>query len=422
MHDGKNIQRAEIVTVGTEMLLGDLVDTNTAWISQRLAGLGVGIYRHITVGDNSERIVAALREAASSSDLVVTTGGLGPTSDDLTNACLATLTGREMVEYPEAREHVDKMFTKFGRKPTANNYKQALFPQGTELIPNPVGTAMGALVEWEGTLFATLPGVPSEMKSMFEATLEPLIRARSEGSIVSKTLHFAGIGESALAEKVQEFLDATDPTVAPLAGQGRVRLRITTRAATEKEAQDKIAPVEREVIARLGDYYFGEDDETLEGAVGRLLLERGATLALAESCTGGLLAKRLTDIPGSSAYFGEGLVTYSNESKERLLGVPHALIMDHGAVSEPVAREMAEAARRISGADYGLSVTGIAGPDGGTEAKPVGLVFVGISDSEDAFAEKLDLTAWARSRDSIRERSANQAFDLLRIRLEENQS
>jgi nicotinamide-nucleotide amidase len=404
------------------MLLGDLVDTNSAWISQRLAGLGVGIYRHTTVGDNPERLVAALRQAASTSDLVVTTGGLGPTSDDLTNACISTLTGREMVEYPEAREHVDRMFQKFGRKPTANNYKQALFPEGTELIPNPVGTAMGALVEWEGTLFATLPGVPPEMKSMFEATLEPLIRARTEGSIVSKTLHFAGIGESALAEKVQEFLDATDPTVAPLAGQGRVRLRITTRAATEKEAQEKIAPVEKEMIARLSEYYFGEDDETLESAVGRLLQERGAKLALAESCTGGLLAKRLTDMPGSSAYFQEGLITYSNESKERLLGVPHDLIMEHGAVSEPVAREMAEGARRVSGADYGLSVTGIAGPDGGTEEKPVGLVFVGISDSNNTFAEKLDLTAWARSRDSIRERSANRAFDLLRLHLEDEQS
>jgi nicotinamide-nucleotide amidase len=422
VRDAQNIQNAEIVTIGTEMLLGDLVDTNTAWISQRLAGLGVGVYRHTTVGDNPERLVAALRQAASDSDLVVTTGGLGPTSDDLTNACISTLTGREMVEYPEAREHVDRMFQKFGRKPTANNYKQALFPEGTELIPNPVGTAMGALVEWEGTLFATLPGVPPEMKSMFEATLEPLIRARSEGSIVSKTLHFAGIGESAVAEKVQEFLDATDPTVAPLAGQGRVRLRITTRSATEKEAQERIAPVEKEIIARLSDYYFGEGDETLEGAVGRLLQERGATLALAESCTGGLLAKRLTDMPGSSVYFQEGLVTYSNESKERLLGVPHDLIVEHGAVSEPVAREMSDGARRVSGADYGLSVTGIAGPDGGTEEKPVGLVFVGISDLNNTFAEKLDLTAWARSRDSIRERSANRAFDLLRLRLEENQS
>src|SRR5918995_752415 len=420
MHDGNTIDNAEIITIGTEMLLGDLVDTNTAWISQRLAEMGVAIYRHTTVGDNLERIVEALREASSRSTLVITTGGLGPTSDDLTSACLSTLTGREMVEYPEAREHVNEMFKRFGRKPTENNYKQALFPQGTELIPNPVGTAMGALVEWEGTLFATLPGVPAEMKSMFGETLEPLIRARSDGSIVSKTLHFAGIGESALAELVQDFLNAEDPTVAPLAGQGRVRLRITTRANTEEEAHEKIRPVEREVIARLDDYFFGEDDETLEGAVARLLQERGAALALAESCTGGLLAKRLTDMPGSSAYFTEGLVTYSNGAKERLLGVPHELLVEHGAVSDAVARAMAEGAREVSGADYGLSVTGVAGPDGGTEEKPVGLVFVGISDARDTFAEKLDLTAWARSRDAIRERSTNRAFDLLRLRLEED--
>ena len=419
MRDGQNINSAEIVTVGTEMLLGDLVDTNTAWLSARIAALGVGIYRHTTVGDNRERIVGVLREAASRSDLVVTTGGLGPTSDDLTNECLAAVTGRRMIEYPEARAHVDEMFRKFGREPTQNNYKQALFPEGADLIPNPLGTAMGALLETDGTLFATLPGVPPEMKRMFEETLEPLIRARSEGSIISKTLWFAGIGESALAEKVQDFLDATDPTVAPLAGQGKVRLRITTRAATQEEAEERIAPVEREILSRLGDYYFGEDEETLESAVGRLLKENGATLALAESCTGGLLAKRLTDIAGSSAYFKEGLVTYSNESKERLLGVPPEMLLEHGAVSELVARKMAEAVREISGADYGLSVTGVAGPDGGTKEKPVGLVFIGLSDTEETSAEKLDLTAWARSREAIRERSANRAFDLLRLRLEE---
>ena len=419
MQEGQNINSAEIITIGTEMLLGDLVDTNTAWLSARLATLGVGVYRHTTVGDNRERIVGVLRDAASRSDLVVTTGGLGPTSDDLTNECLAALTGREMVEYPEARAHVDEMFRKFGRTPTPNNYKQALFPEGTDLIPNPLGTAMGALLEADGTLFATLPGVPSEMKRMFGETLEPLIRSRSEDSIISKTLWFAGIGESALAEKVQDFLDATDPTVAPLAGQGKVRLRITTRAATQEEAEERIAPVEEEILSRLGDYYFGENEETLEGVVGRLLTEQGATLALAESCTGGLLAKRLTDIAGSSAYFKEGLVTYSNESKERLLGVPHEMLLEHGAVSEPVARRMAEGAREVAGADYGLSVTGVAGPDGGTEEKPVGLVFLGLSDERGAFAEKLDLSAWARSRGAIRERSANRAFDLLRLRLEE---
>jgi nicotinamide-nucleotide amidase len=419
MQNGQSVNSAEIVTIGTEMLLGDLVDTNTAWLSARLATLGVGVYRHTTVGDNRERITAVLREAASRADFVITTGGLGPTSDDLTNECLSVVTGRKMVEYPEARHHVDEMFRKFGRKPTPNNYKQALFPEGTELIPNPLGTAMGALLEADGTLFATLPGVPPEMKRMFEDTLEPLIRGRSEGSIISKTLWFAGIGESALAEKVQDFLDAADPTVAPLAGEGKVRLRITARAATQREAEEKIAPVEKEILSRLADYYFGEDDETLESAVGRLLNERGATLALAESCTGGLLAKRLTDVPGSSTYFKEGLVVYSNESKERLLGVANAMLLEHGAVSEPVARKMAEGARKRAGTDYGLSITGIAGPDGGTEEKPVGLVFVGLSDEGATFAERLDLSAWAKSRGAIRERSANRAFDLLRLRLQE---
>ncbi|HKZ27042.1 MAG TPA: competence/damage-inducible protein A [Rubrobacteraceae bacterium] len=411
------IQSAEILTIGTEILLGDLVDTNAAWLGGRLASLGVSIYRHTTVGDNKSRITDALKEAASRTDLVITTGGLGPTSDDLTNACLGEAAGREMVEYPEARRHVDEMFKRFGRTPTQSNYKQALFPEGSELIPNPLGTAMGAMLEFDGALVATFPGVPGEMKGMFEETLEPLIRERSEGSIVSRTLWFTGIGESALAEKVQDLLDASDPTVAPLAGQGKVRLRVTARAVTPEEAEEKIAPVVDEILSRLGDYYFGEGDETLESAIGKLLTQRGETLALAESCTGGLLAKRLTDGAGSSAFFKEGLVTYSNEAKERLLGVPNKLLVEHGAVSEPVAKAMAEGVRKTAGTDYGLSVTGVAGPDGGTEEKPVGLVFVGLSDVEGTVAERLDLSAWRRSREAIRERSANRAFDLLRHRI-----
>jgi len=411
------IRSAEILTIGTEILLGDLVDTNSAYLGGRLAALGVSIYRHTTVGDNSERITAALREAASRTDLVITTGGLGPTSDDLTNQCLGEAAGREMVEYPEARRHVDEMFRRFGREPTPSNYKQALFPEGSKLIPNPVGTAMGTMLELDGALVATFPGVPGEMRQMFEDTLEPLIRERSEGAIVSRTLWFTGIGESALAEQVQDLLDASDPTVAPLAGQGKVRLRITTRANTPDEAENKITPVADEILARLSDYYFGEDDETLESALGKLLTERGATLALTESCTGGLLAKRLTDGAGASAYFVEGLVTYSNESKEHLLGVPNDLLVEHGAVSEPVAGAMAEGVRKAAGTDYGLSVTGVAGPDGGSEEKPVGLVFVGISDEEGTEVERLDLSAWRRSREAIRERSANRAFDILRHRI-----
>ena len=412
-----HFKSAEILTIGTEILLGDLLDTNAAWISGRLAALGVSIYRHTTVGDNKKRITAALEEAVSRADLVITTGGLGPTSDDLTNACLGEAAGREMVEYPEARRHVDEMFKRFGRTPTQSNYKQALFPEGSELIPNPAGTAMGAMLELDGALVATFPGVPGEMKGMFEETLEPLIKERSEGSILSRTLWFTGIGESALAEKVQDLLDASDPTVAPLAGQGKVRLRITTRAATTEEAEEKIAPVADEILSRLGDYYFGEDDETLESAIGKLLTGRGETLALAESCTGGLLAKRLTDRAGSSAFFTEGLVTYSNEAKERLLGVPHELLVQHGAVSEPVAKAMAEGVRKTAGTDYGLSVTGVAGPDGGSEEKPVGLVFVGVSDEKGTEVERLDLSAWRRSREAVRERSANRAFDLLRHRI-----
>lgn len=411
------IKSAEIVSVGTEILLGELVDTNAAWLSNRLAALGVSIYHHTAVGDNKDRVTTALEEAAARADLIITTGGLGPTSDDVTNECLGLVAGREMVEYPEARCHVDEMFVRFGREPTPSNYKQALFPEGSSLIPNPVGTAMGALLERNGTLFATLPGVPLEMERMFEETLEPLIKERTEGTIVSRTLHFIGIGESALAEKVQDFLDASDPTVAPLAGQGKVRLRVTARAATPEEAEAKINPVAEEILSRLGEYHFGEDDETLESAVGRLLTEEGATLALAESCTGGLLAKRLTDGAGSSAYFIEGLVTYSNGAKERLLEVPHEMLVEHGAVSEPVARAMAEGVREAAGADYGLSVTGVAGPDGGTEEKPVGLVFVGLSDANGTVAERLDLSAFRRSREAIRERSANRAFDLLRRRI-----
>jgi nicotinamide-nucleotide amidase len=417
------IKSAEILAIGTEVLLGDLVDTNTAWLSGRLATLGVSVYRHMTVGDNKQRIVAALLEASSRTDLVITTGGLGPTSDDLTNECLGLAASREMVEYPEARRHVDEMFSRFRRQPTSSNYKQALFPEGSRLIPNPLGTAMGALLELNSALVATLPGVPVEMKRMFEETLEPFIRLRTDGVIVSRTLWFTGIGESALAEKVQDLLDASDPTVAPLAGQGKVRLRVTSRAATHEEAEKRIEPVAEAILNRLKVYYFGEEDETLEGVVGRLLTEKGATLALAESCTGGLLAKRLTDEAGSSAYFVEGLVTYSDDAKERLLGVPHELLVKHGAVSEPVARAMAKGVREDAEADYGLSITGVAGPDGGTKEKPVGLVFVGLSDASGTVTEKLDLSAWRRSREAIRERSANRAFELLRRRiLEEDKS
>ena len=381
--------------------------------------MGISLYRHTTVGDNPERVEAALREATSRSDLVLTTGGLGPTSDDLTMECISSIAGEELVEFTEAREHVDRAFLRLGYStPPQSNYKQAYFPQSATLIPNPVGTAMGARVEVGGSIIASFPGVPQEMTVMFEEEVGPFVRERSVGGVISsRTLWFVGIGESAIAEQVQDLLDATDPTVAPLAGQGRVRLRITTRAETEAAAQAKIEPVEEEILARLGKYYFGADDDTLESVIGRLLTDRAATLAVAESCTGGLIAKRLTDIPGSSAYFGESFVTYSDAAKERLLGVPRETLEEHGAVSEPVARAMAEGVRKAAEADYGLSVTGVAGPEGGTEEKPVGLVWLGLAHADGVVTERLDLSAWQRSRPAIRERSANRAFDFFRKHL-----
>lgn len=255
---------AEIVAVGTEILLGSLLDTNTAWLSRQLAALGVGVYHHTTVGDNKGRLVAALSQAAARADLVISTGGLGPTSDDPTNEALGQATGREMIEYPEARRHIDEMFEYFtGRRPPAPAYKQALFPEGSRLIPNPLGTAMGALLEVENVLFATLPGVPAEMQRMFEETLEPLIRKRSEGVIISLMLGFAGISEEEMSEKLRDLLDSSDPTVAPLVGpgevgRGEVHLRLTTRASTRMDAEDKIEPVAEEILRRLSEYYLGQ--------------------------------------------------------------------------------------------------------------------------------------------------------------------
>jgi nicotinamide-nucleotide amidase len=254
---------AEIIAVGTEILLGSLLDTNTAWLSRQLAALGVVVYRHTTVGDNEGRLVAALSEAAARADLVLSTGGLGPTSDDLTHEALGQAAGREMVEYPEARRHVDELFGHFtGRTPPGSAYKQAFFPQGASLIPNPLGTATGALLELDNVLFATLPGVPAEMYRMFEETLKPLIKKRSGGTIVSLMLRFAGISEEELGEKLQDLLAASDPTIAPLVGpgevgRGEVCLRFTTRASTREEANKKMEPIAEEVLRRLGQHYLG---------------------------------------------------------------------------------------------------------------------------------------------------------------------
>ena len=258
----RRLVSAEIVAVGTEILLGSLVDTNTAWLSQRLAASGVVVYRHTTVGDDKGCLVATLSEAAARADLVLSTGGLGPTSDDLTNDALGQAVGREMVEYPEAKRHIDEVFDRFtGRRPPPSAYKQALFPEGSKLISNPLGTAIGALLGTNDALFATLPGVPAEMQRMFEETLEPLIRKRSEGVIVSLMLKFAGISEEELGEEIRDLLATPDLTVAPLVGpgeigRGEVHVRVTTKASTREEAMERVEPVAEEILSRLSEYYL----------------------------------------------------------------------------------------------------------------------------------------------------------------------
>src|SRR5215210_6884798 len=258
-----HLASAEIVAVGTEILLGSLVDTNTAWLSQRLAASGIAVYRHTAIGDERGGLVAALSEAATRADLVLSTGGLGPTFDDLTNEALGQAVGREMVEYPEARRHLQRTFRRFtGREPPPSAYKQALFPEGSELVANPSGTAMGALLELDGVLFATLPGVPAEMRRMFEETLEPIIGKRSEGVIVSVVLEFAGISEEELGEEIRDLLGSSDPKLAPLVGpgevgRGEVHIRLTTKASTREGANRKIEPVSDELLRRLGGYYLG---------------------------------------------------------------------------------------------------------------------------------------------------------------------
>ncbi len=410
--------KAELVFVGTELLLGQILNTNAQYISRRLADLGVDNYYQTVVGDNWERLAEVLRQALGRADLVITSGGLGPTLDDITKEVAAEVLGIPLELHQPSLEHVEGFFRRRGREMTENNRKQALMPKGARVLPNPPGTAPGMIAERDGKAIAVLPGPPNEMQPMFESGVVPYILEKTGArpvTLVTKTLRFSGIGESALESKLRDLMEKQiDPTVAPYAKLGEVHLRLATKAATREEGLRRLEPLEAEIKARAGRYLYGYDEEPLEGAVGRLLREKGQTLAVAESCSGGILAKRLTDLPGSSDYFLLGAVTYANEAKQALLGVTEEMLSEHGAVSEPVARAMAEGVRRMSGSDWSLSVTGIAGPGGGTPTKPVGTVWFGLSgpDGTKAWTEQL----WG-SRDDIRRRSAQVALTRLWQRL-----
>lgn len=410
--------RAEIISVGTELLLGQITDTNATYICQRLAECGIPVYFRQTVGDNFERVQQAFRLAWSRAELVVFTGGLGPTEDDLTKEAVATALGTDLVEDPGSLAHLEQFFARRGRTMTPNQRRQALLPRGAVAIPNRWGTAPGVFWEVGGHVVVMVPGVPREMRGMVDEFLIPQLRQKGwvgQDVIRSRVLRTVGIGEGQLEELVRDILHTTNPTVAPLAHLGEVHLRITARG-TPEEVERMLDEVEAKLRQRLGDAVYGRDEDTLDAVVARLLRETRVTVAVAESCTAGLLAKRLTSVPGSSAYFLGGVVAYSNEAKEHLLGVPRDLLARFGAVSSEVVEAMARGAREKFGADLGLGVTGVAGPEGGTEQKPVGRVFLALADAEGARSVRADF-GQEPGREGVRRLASQAALNLLRREL-----
>jgi nicotinamide-nucleotide amidase len=408
--------RAEIISVGTELLLGQITDTNATYLARLLAVHGVDVLFKQTVGDNAERVCAAVQLALSRSDLVVMTGGLGPTEDDLTAEAVADAVGLPMVFDQTVADRIATLFARRRRGAPESVFRQARIPQGSQVIPNRRGTAPGLIVPaGERTIFL-FPGVPREMEGLVEDGLIPWLCARQGDEVIqSRVLRIAGLGESMVEERVRDLIHENNPTVAPLAKMGEVHLRITSKGAPAAVAT-LIDRTEAGLRARLGDAVFGLDDETLPEVTARLLIDRGATLAVAESCTGGLVASRLTEIPGSSVFLLAGFVAYSNEAKMRDLDVAAALIAERGAVSSEVAAAMAEGARKRTGASMGLGITGIAGPTGATPTKPVGLVFLSLATASGTRTEELNFGE-EPGRGGIRHLAAQTALNLVRLAL-----
>ena len=407
--------RAEIISVGTELLLGQIVDTDAAYLSRLLPEFGIDLHYRVTVGDNESRLADALKLALSRSDVVFTIGGLGPTQDDLTKETVAKVVGDEMVLDEECASHLRTFFAARGIEMPETNLKQAMVPQRGRALWNPLGTAPGAAFETEdGKVVIVLPGPPREFTPMVDERVSPYLRERVgdlSGVIRSRALRLAGVGESTVEDKVKHLLSGANPTVAPYASPGEVHLRVTAKAANAAEADAMIDEMDAKLVSILGDQVFGRDGETLERVVVESLISRRLTLATAESCTGGLIANRITDVPGCSATFLLGVVSYSNEAKKGLLGVPEQLIEKHGAVSEEVARAMAEGVRKAAGAGLGLSTTGIAGPSGGTSTKPVGLVYMALSTDKGTVVQKHQ---FGGTRADVKLRASQAALDMLR--------
>lgn len=403
---------AELICVGTELLMGQVTNTNAQYIAESLAPSGIDMYRQIVVGDNPKRLTEAIETALARADVLILTGGLGPTDDDLTKETMASVLGLSMELYPEEWERIEEYFKRTGRKATPNNRKQAVFPRPCIILPNPNGTAPGCVMEKDGKAAILLPGPPRELIPMFRDYAMPYLMRRSGHMLYSRELRIFGKGESEVTYLIDDLIKGqTNPTVAPYAKTGEMTLRVTARCQTEAEGKALVLPMIEAIRARVGDVLYSDDGESLPLVCHKALIERNETLSVAESCTGGLLASAFVDLPGSSAYFIEGDVTYANEAKMRRLGVREETLRTYGAVSAQCAREMAEGMRRAAHTTYALATTGIAGPDGGTEEKPVGTVFAALAGPDGTTVKELHLRG---DRTRIREVTVLHISDILR--------
>ena len=402
--------KAEILCVGTELLLGDIVNTNAAYIAEKLAGIGIELYYQTVVGDNPKRLKKCIHEGFARADAIIMTGGLGPTYDDLTKETVAEYFGLPLEEDKDAMAELKHFFKNIGREMTENNKKQAMIPKGARALKNRRGTAPGIALEKDGKVAVLLPGPPGEMRPMFEESVVPLLKKYTDKVIVSHTVTIAGLGESNVESQLREqMVEMTNPTLAPYAKIGEVRLRVTASAKSEEEAEDMIAPVTEKLREMFGENAYAIDAEDLPTETVKRLIECNIKIAVAESCTGGLISKRITDVAGASAIFGTGVCTYANSAKEKILGVKKETLRRFGAVSPETAKEMAEGVRALADADIGLSTTGIAGPDGGTSEKPVGLVYIGIATKHGTEVIKHN-AGDTRGRDHVRQSAAAAAF------------
>lgn len=403
----------EIICVGTELLLGNIVNTNAAFLAEECALLGLSCYYQSVVGDNEERLSGVISQAVERADVVILCGGLGPTEDDLTKEVAAKVMGCELILNEEVRSGIEAIFAKGGHQITENNFKQALVPVGARILKNDNGTAPGLIMEKDGTHVVLLPGPPGELKPMWKNSVKPYLDSLQPGTIVSQMIKVCGIGESLVETMCKDLIDnQTNPTIATYAKTGEVHIRVTAQAEDEKACRKLIKPMVKELKSRFGANIYSTDaDTTLAKAIVDLLIENKLTVTTAESCTGGMLSSTIVDIPGASDMFKEGFVTYSNKAKRKHLGVKKGTLLKYGAVSEQVAKEMAKGGCAMTKSDCCVAITGIAGPDGGTEEKPVGLVYIGVCVCGTTVVREYRFSG---SRTKIRESSTVAAMTLLR--------